>query len=172
VFRAQEDGGGRRLHQARARAHQGERRPHRADPPGDAPPQGFRAHHARRPHQVQGRRHAHPRPRRRQDVADLRHPPGHRQGARRLLPEVRRRGRQEGGQGHLRPLRPHPPRRRPQALRAQEVWWTWSPRQVPEVIPLIGELPDQSVCWCPIDGPARLILYLALLLCCLKMKTV
>jgi hypothetical protein len=74
---------------------------------------------------------------------------GRRQGARGPLPEVRRRGRQEGGQGRLRPLRPHPPRRRPPALRAQEVRRARHPRPVPEVVPL--SVPGQCGC-CPIDG--------------------
>lgn len=163
MLRAQEDGGGRLLLQAGARADQGERRPDRADQAGDAPPQGVRAHPARGALALQGHRHEDPRPRRREDVADLRDPPGHRQGPRRLLPEVRRRGVQEGGQGHLCPLRPHPPRRRPQALRAQEVRWSRRPRKVPEVVPLSARRTDSERCslFHPINGAILLVLHLA-----------
>jgi hypothetical protein len=136
VFRAQEDGRGRGLHEARPGDDQGERRPDRAAPSRDAAAQGHGARAAGGAVQVQGHRHADPRARRREDVADLRHPPGRRQGSRGILPEVRGRGGEKGDQGHLHALRAHPPRRRPPPLRAQEVRRPRRPRQVPEVLPL------------------------------------
>ncbi|CAN7937453.1 unnamed protein product [Ixodes hexagonus] len=45
----------------------------------------------------------------------------------------------EGDQGHADPVRPHPAGCRPQALRAQEVWWTWRSCPLPEVLPLISQ---------------------------------
>ena len=93
-------------------------------------------------------RRRHPRPRHRwwSHLADLRHPPGHRQVHHRLLPEVRRRALQEPAQAGSRPVRPHTPRRRQQAVRAQEVRWSWCPRQVPEVLPLSNS-PIFGVAW-------------------------
>lgn len=71
-------------------------------------------------------------------LASLRHPPSHCQIHHRLLPKVRRRALQEPAQAGPHPVRPHTPRCRQQAVRAQEVRWSRCPRQVPEVLPLSG----------------------------------
>jgi hypothetical protein len=52
----------------------------------------------------------------------------------RLLPEVHRRAQQEPAQAGTCRLRPHTPRCRQQAMRAQEVWWSRCACAVPEVI--------------------------------------
>lgn len=49
---------------------------------------------------------------------DLRHPPGHRQGHRGFLPEVRGRGFQARDQGRSHGVRPQPPGGGPSPLRA------------------------------------------------------
>lgn len=49
----------------------------------------------------------------------------------------RRRGHQEGDQGPVAELRPQPAGCRPPPVRAEEVWWPWCPRALPEVVPLI-----------------------------------
>jgi hypothetical protein len=48
----------------------------------------------------------------------------------------RRRSFQEGNQGHLGPVRSFLVGRRPEALRAEEVWRTWRSFSLPEVVPL------------------------------------
>lgn len=91
---------------------------------------------SRTPRLTHPSRHPRPRLRRWPHLPDLRHPPGHRQGPDRLLPEVRRRALQEPPQAGPRPVRPHPPRRRQPPVRAQEVRRSRRPRPVPEVVPL------------------------------------
>jgi hypothetical protein len=107
-------------------------------------------------------RHPHPRQGRWPHRADLRDPSGYCQVDRRLLPEVyvncldpcrrfgfvpvltvafvhpcrRRRGLEEGDQGHPPRLRPYPPGRRPPPLRVEEVRRWQRPRSLPEVVPL------------------------------------
>merc|ERR1711862_664750 len=60
-------------------------------------------------------------------------------GHRGLLPEVHRRGLQEGDQGHPDELRPIPHRLGPTPLRAQEVRRPLRPRPLPEVLPMSAE---------------------------------
>ena len=56
----------------------------------------------------------------------------------RLVPKVHRRAQQEPAQARPDHLRPHSARCRQPPVRAQEVWWSWRPLQVPEVLPLSG----------------------------------
>lgn len=105
--------------------------------PSDGFPKlGLRASPHRRPRQVRRCRHPHPRLWWWSHLPDLRHPPGHRQVHRCLLPEVRRRALQEPAEAGLRPVRPHPARCRQPPRRAQEVRWSRCSRQIPEVLPL------------------------------------
>jgi hypothetical protein len=97
---------------------------------------GLRARPHRRSRQIRRRRHPRPRLRWWSHLPGLRHPSGHRQVPRRLLPEVRRRALQEPAEAGFRPVRPHTPRCRQPPRGAQEVRWSRCPRQVPEVLPL------------------------------------
>lgn len=100
-------------------------------------------------------------------LADLRDPPGDRQGARGLLRQVLRRRLCPRAAPALHLVRPHPPDRRPASLRAQEVRRSWCARAPPEVVPLIGlalRSVDRGPCHafllygalCSIDRSARL----------------
>nr|CAD1840123.1 unnamed protein product [Ananas comosus var. bracteatus] len=73
-----------------------------------------------RPRPLRRGRRAHPRPRRGQGLVGLRRAPERRQSPRHLLPEARRRGAHEGGQGHPRALRLRPPRRRSRRCEPKE----------------------------------------------------
>merc|ERR1712240_189263 len=83
-----------------------------------------------------GRRHQSPRQWRWSHCSSLRDSSSHFQVFGRLLPEVRRRGFEEGDQGHPHLLRSVAPRSRPQEERAQEVRRSRRQSQIPEILPL------------------------------------
>ena len=138
MLRAQEDGGGGDALQARPGIDKDQWVSDRAGGAGDPEVQGIRANPAAGTAPFRGCGHADPREGRGSHIADLCHQAEHREGPGGLLPEVRGRAEQEGDQRYPRPLRPHPPRRRPSPLRAQEVRWSRRQGQVPEILPLIS----------------------------------
>ena len=87
-LRPQEDGRRRLVLQEGARPDQDQRLPDRAGGAGGAAVQGVRADPPPRPRALRQHGHPHPREGWRLHVADLRHPPGHRQVGGRLLPEM------------------------------------------------------------------------------------
>ena len=96
MLRAQEDGSGGDPLQARARADQDQWLPYRAGGARDPSVQGLRANPPAWTSPFRWRRHADPREGRWPHVSDIRHPTEHREGSRRVLPEVRGRAEQEG----------------------------------------------------------------------------
>ena len=111
-LRPQEDGRRRLVLQEGARSDQDQRLPDRAGGAGGAAVQGVRADPPPRPRALRQHGHPHPREGWRLHVADLRHPPGHRQVGGRLLPEMCAAPRETPSPPPLpsppRPLPPHP----------------------------------------------------------------
>ncbi|GFP84429.1 40S ribosomal protein s16, partial [Phtheirospermum japonicum] len=96
VLRTQENSCHRHSLQARPWFDQDQRRSNRARAAIDSPIHGVRTYPPPRPPLIHQSRHAHPRQGRRSHLPDLRHSPVHLEGARYLLPEIRRRAVEEG----------------------------------------------------------------------------
>merc|ERR1712167_89723 len=124
------------LLQARTWSHQDQWLPDRARRARDPALQSVRAGAAPRLGSLLQRGYPYSREGRRFHLASLRHPPGDREVACGLLPEVRRRGPEEGHQGYPPRLRPLAPRGRPASYGAEEVRWPLCPCPLPEVVPL------------------------------------
>merc|ERR1719188_2760351 len=73
---------------------------------------------------------------RRLHCASLCHAAGYREGDRGILPEIHRRGLEEGNQGHPHGLRSVAHCRRPAPVRAEKVRWSVRPFPFPEVLPV------------------------------------
>ena len=58
----------------------------------------------------------------------------------RILPKIRRRALKEPIEASPHPIRPYPPRRRQQTVRAKEIRWSRCALSLPEILPLNGSL--------------------------------
>merc|ERR1719163_459296 len=103
------------------------------------PPEGLRAASAAGQGPGEQGGHPHPGERGRVHLAGVRDPAGRGEGRDRLLPEVHRRGLEEGDQGHPDVLRSVAGRGGPPAVRAKEVRRPLRPCPVPEVLPVREE---------------------------------
>merc|ERR1712212_244890 len=137
-FRPEEDVNGGGALQAWQRPYQSQRPPAPPRRTPHPPPKAGGAAVAFGQGSVLGRRHQSPRQWRWSHRSSLRDSSSHFQVFGRLLPEVRRRGFEEGDQGHPHLLRSIAPRSRPQEERAQEVRRSWRQSQIPEILPLKG----------------------------------
>merc|ERR1712142_754493 len=135
-FRPEEDVDGGGALQARQRPYQSQRPPAPPRRTPHPPPKAGGAAVAFGQGSVLGRRHQSPRQWRWSHRSSLRDSSSHFQVFGRLLPEVRRRGFEEGDQGHPHLLRSIAPRSRPQEERAQEVRRSRRQSQIPEILPL------------------------------------
>merc|ERR1712142_38886 len=135
-FRPEEDVDGGGALQARQRPYQSQRPPAPPRRTPHPPPKAGGAAVAFGQGSVLGRRHQSPRQWRWSHRSSLRDSSSLFQVFGRLLPEVRRRGFEEGDQGYPHLLRSIAPRSRPQEERAQEVRRSRRQSQIPEILPL------------------------------------